>query len=73
VLLYLAQIPVFAGEVKDLDWDHESKKIVAVGDGSGQVSLGSSLYDLDVYKFTRAARQGIRVGYREFCWRDGGP
>lgn len=29
---------VFAGEVKDLDWDSESKKIVAVGDGNPMVS-----------------------------------
>jgi WD repeat-containing protein 1 (actin-interacting protein 1) len=28
------ELPVFAGEIKDLDWDFESKKIVAVGDGS---------------------------------------
>ncbi|CAK4074913.1 unnamed protein product [Aphanomyces euteiches] len=27
------EIPVFAGEVKDLSWDPESKRIVAVGDG----------------------------------------
>lgn len=29
------EIPVFAAPVFDLDWDNESKKIVAVGDGSG--------------------------------------
>jgi hypothetical protein len=29
---------VFAGEVKDLDWDNESKKIVAVGDGAPMVT-----------------------------------
>lgn len=29
------ETPVFAAPVYDLDWDHESKKIVAVGDGSG--------------------------------------
>jgi WD40 repeat protein len=29
------EIPVFAGAVYDLDWDNESKKIVASGDGSG--------------------------------------
>jgi hypothetical protein len=28
------ELPVFSGAIKDLDWDHESKKIVAVGDGS---------------------------------------
>mmetsp|Transcript_25474 Transcript_25474/g.37581 ORF Transcript_25474/g.37581 Transcript_25474/m.37581 type:complete len:625 (+) Transcript_25474:69-1943(+) len=28
------ELPVFAGEIKDLDWDFESKKICAVGDGS---------------------------------------
>jgi WD repeat-containing protein 1 (actin-interacting protein 1) len=27
------EVPVFAGEVKDLSWDPESKRIVAVGDG----------------------------------------
>lgn len=27
------EVSVFAGEVKDLDWDPESKRIVAVGDG----------------------------------------
>lgn len=32
------EVPVFAGEIKDLDWDGESKKIVAVGDGSGQLA-----------------------------------
>jgi WD40 repeat protein len=32
------EVPVFAGEIKDLDWDNESKKIVAVGDGSGQLA-----------------------------------
>ena len=31
------EINVFAGEVYDLDWDMESKKIVAVGDGSERV------------------------------------
>lgn len=31
------ETPVFSGEVKDLDWDSESKKIVAVGDGSPMV------------------------------------
>ncbi len=31
------ECPVFAGEIKDLDWDSESKKIVACGDGSGMV------------------------------------
>jgi WD40 repeat protein len=29
------ECPVFAGAVYDLDWDNESKKITAVGDGSG--------------------------------------
>jgi WD40 repeat protein len=29
------EVPVFAGSIKDLDWDPESKKIVAVGEGSG--------------------------------------
>ena len=33
------ETPVFSGEVKDLDWDSESKKIVAVGDGSPMVSI----------------------------------
>lgn len=28
------ELPVFSGEIKDIDWDHESKKLVAVGDGS---------------------------------------
>lgn len=27
------EIPVFSGPVQDLDWDHEAKKIVAVGEG----------------------------------------
>ncbi|RLO00604.1 hypothetical protein DYB28_001445, partial [Aphanomyces astaci] len=27
------EVPVFAGEVKDLQWDPDSKRIVAVGDG----------------------------------------
>lgn len=27
------EVPVFAGEIKDLSWDPESKRIVAVGDG----------------------------------------
>ncbi|EQC36683.1 hypothetical protein SDRG_06118 [Saprolegnia diclina VS20] len=27
------EVPVFAGEVKDLRWDPDSKRIVAVGDG----------------------------------------
>lgn len=31
------ECPVFAGEIKDLDWDSESKKIVACGDGSGML------------------------------------
>ena len=31
------ETPVFNGEIKDLDWDSESKKIVAVGDGSHMV------------------------------------
>lgn len=29
------ETPVFSGTIYDLDWDAESKKIVAVGDGSG--------------------------------------
>ncbi|KUF93709.1 66 kDa stress protein [Phytophthora nicotianae] len=29
------EIPVFAGEIKDLSWDPDSKRIVAVGDGRG--------------------------------------
>jgi WD repeat-containing protein 1 (actin-interacting protein 1) len=29
------ETPVFSGPVLDVDWDYESKKIVAVGDGSG--------------------------------------
>ena len=33
------QTQVFAGEVKDLEWDSENKRIVAVGDGQGTVSL----------------------------------
>lgn len=28
------ELPVFSNGIKDLDWDNESKKIVAVGDGS---------------------------------------
>lgn len=32
------ETPVFAGGVADLDWDSESKKIVAVGDGSGMMA-----------------------------------
>ena len=32
------ELPVFSGEIKDIDWDHESKKLVAVGDGSPLVS-----------------------------------
>ena len=31
----------FAGEVKDLDWDGESKKILAVGEGNPLVSCNS--------------------------------
>ncbi|TMW55592.1 hypothetical protein Poli38472_010474 [Pythium oligandrum] len=27
------EVPVFAGEIKDLSWDAESKRVVAVGDG----------------------------------------
>jgi hypothetical protein len=33
------ELPVFAGEIKDLDWDFESKRIVAVGDGNPVVSV----------------------------------
>jgi WD40 repeat protein len=31
------ECPVFSGQIYDLDWDMESKKIVAAGDGSGQL------------------------------------
>lgn len=31
------QTQVFAGEVKDLEWDSESKRIVAVGESQGTV------------------------------------
>lgn len=31
------ETPVFSGAVLDLDWDNESKKIVACGDGSGML------------------------------------
>jgi hypothetical protein len=27
------EISAFSGPVQDLDWDHEAKKIVAVGEG----------------------------------------
>lgn len=37
------ETPVFSGEIKDLDWDFESKKICAVGDGSGMVSCVTCL------------------------------
>jgi WD40 repeat protein len=32
------ETPVFAGAIADLDWDMESKKIVAVGEGSGMMA-----------------------------------
>ncbi|KAF0700925.1 Aste57867_8573 [Aphanomyces stellatus] len=32
------EVPVFAGEVKDLAWDPESKRIAAVGDGRNTMS-----------------------------------
>ena len=32
------ETPVFAGSVTDLDWDFESKKIVAVGEGTGMMA-----------------------------------
>ena len=32
------ETPVFAGGIADLDWDMESKKIVAVGEGSGMMA-----------------------------------
>ena len=38
------ETPVFSGEVKDLDWDSESKKIVAVGDGSPMVATTLMLF-----------------------------
>lgn len=31
------ELPAFAAAVYDLDWDHESKKIVVCGDGSGVI------------------------------------
>lgn len=35
------QTQVFAGEVKDLEWDSESKRIVAVGESQGTVRVDS--------------------------------
>lgn len=29
------EVPVFSGPVRDIDWDFESKKVVAVGEGAG--------------------------------------
>ncbi len=35
MVLILFVIKVFSGPVFDVDWDFESKKIVAVGEGAG--------------------------------------
>ena len=43
------EISVFAGEVYDLDWDMESKKIVAVGDGSERVRYNK--YQIYIFCF----------------------
>jgi hypothetical protein len=43
------ETPVFAGEIKDLDWDSESKKIVAVGDGSPMVRIFSLCHILQIF------------------------
>ncbi|KAJ0410156.1 hypothetical protein ATCC90586_008434 [Pythium insidiosum] len=32
------EVPVFAGEIKDLSWDPESKRVVAVGDGRAMMA-----------------------------------
>lgn len=40
-LVVVHQTQVFAGEVKDLEWDPESKRIVAVGEGQGTVRGGA--------------------------------
>ncbi|RYH32067.1 WD40 repeat domain-containing protein [archaeon] len=54
--LLKVEVPVFAGPVADLDWDNESKKIVAVGDGATSVAK--------VFQWDTGNSVGEIVGHR---------
>lgn len=54
--LLKVEVPVFAGPVADLDWDNESKKIIAVGDGATSVAK--------VFQWDTGNSVGEIVGHR---------
>lgn len=47
---------VFSGDVKDLDWDSESKKIIAVGDGAASVNfMAIHIHLFTIYSVTKTS------------------
>lgn len=60
------EIPAFSGPVQDLDWDHEAKKIVAVGEG-GQMFAKVFTWDTgnSVGELVGINKKGLSVAFRK--------
>lgn len=73
--LLKVEVAAFAGEVKDLQWGPESKRIIAVGNGRGRCACPTPNPFLRALPDSARPQplQGVHVGHGKLGGRHGGP